>query len=82
MELQLARQSLKDDAKKMPKLPLEDIVKKHEHGECVFYFSGSNPHKDMLAMLASLEKKGYRVCLFEVKISTDAKDFLYALHFI
>nr|WP_104752169.1 HP0268 family nuclease [Helicobacter baculiformis] len=82
MELHLAKQSKKHASKSL-KVRLEDLLAKyHHHDEHIFYFAPSNTHKDMLAAVTSLEKQGYKAYLSEVRISTDDKDFIYALHII
>ncbi|GMB96049.1 HP0268 family nuclease [Helicobacter sp. NHP22-001] len=80
MELRLAKMDRKQS--KTPSLSLEELHQKYLKNEHIFYFAPTNPHKDMLATVAFLEKKNCRVHLSQVQVSSDEKDFIYQMHII
>lgn len=81
MELQIAKADIKD--KKSPaKITLDEVKKQYGEGKHIFYFDGSNPHKDMQKAKTTLEKANLRVKLNEVRYGLDANNYIYEIHII
>lgn len=81
MELQIAKTDIKDK-KPQTKISLEEIKNQYEAGKHIFYFDGSNAHKDMQKAKNTLEKSNLRVKLNEVRYGLDANNYIYEIHII
>ncbi len=78
MELLLAREELKDKAKKIQLEKVQSELK--ELGEKIFYFDRDNSHKDMMALVDALENDGLNVNFREVRYGLGDEEYLYEVH--
>ena len=75
MELLLARQELKDKPKKVQLKKVQE-----ELGEKIFYFDRDNSHKDMMALVDTLENDGLNVNFREIKYGLGEEEYMYEVH--
>lgn len=78
MELLFARNELNEKPKKVQ---LEKIIDElQKNGEKIFYFDRDNSHKDMMALVDSLEDEGYNVYFREVRYGLADEEYMYEVH--
>lgn len=78
MELLFARNELNEKPKKVQlEKILEELSKVKEK---IFYFDKDNSHKDMMALVDSLEEAGYNVYFREVKYGLADDEYMYEVH--
>ena len=78
MELLFARNELNDKPKKVQLEKIkEDLAKVKDK---IFYFDRDNSHKDMMALVDSLEEEGYNVYFREIKYGLADEEYMYELH--
>lgn len=84
MELKLAKQNLNNAKSKAShtKITLEEILKKAQEGQHIFYFDKENTHKDMQKAKAFFEKAKHSAYLNEVRYGLDESSYIYELHVI
>jgi hypothetical protein len=78
MELLFARNELTEKPKKVK---IEKIIEElKELGEKIFYFDKENSHKDMMALVDTLEGEGYNVYFREVRYGLADEEYMYEVH--
>ncbi len=78
MELLLARTELTEKPKKVQiEKVKEELLKDTQK---IFYFDKDNSHKDMMALVDSLEKDGLNVYFREVKYGLAEEEYMYEVH--
>ncbi len=78
MELLFARNELNDKPKKVQLEKIkEDLAKVKDK---IFYFDRDNSHKDMMALVDSLEEEGYNVYFREIKYGLADEEYMYEVH--
>lgn len=78
MEVLLARKELTEKPKKVQLSKLIEQLK--EAGEKIFYFDKDNSHKDMMALVDSLEEEGFNVYFREVRYGLADDEYMYEVH--
>lgn len=78
MELLFARNDLNEKPKKVQLDKIKEDLKKD--GEKIFYFDRDNSHKDMMALVDSLEEDGYNVYFREIKYGLADDEYMYEVH--
>ncbi|TLP38357.1 HP0268 family nuclease [Arcobacter arenosus] len=78
MELLLARNELSEKPKKVQLDKVKEELK--NLGEKIFYFDKDNSHKDMMALVDSLEDEGFNVYFREVKYGLADDEYMYEVH--
>jgi len=78
MELLFARTELSEKPKKVQLDKIKEDLKKD--GEKIFYFDRDNSHKDMMALVDSLENEGVNVYFREVKYGLADEEYMYKDH--
>jgi len=78
MELLFARTELSEKPKKVQLDKIKEDLKKD--GEKIFYFDRDNSHKDMMALVDSLEDEGVNVYFREVKYGLADDEYMYEVH--
>ena len=78
MEVLLARKELTEKPKKVQLAKLIEQLK--EAGEKIFYFDKDNSHKDMMALVDSLEDEGFNVYFREVRYGLADDEYMYEVH--
>lgn len=77
MELLYARNELSEKPKVLLDKIKEDLKK---DGEKIFYFDRDNSHKDMMALVDTLEDEGFNVYFREVKYGLADEEYMYEVH--
>ena len=78
MELLFARNELNEKPKKVK---IEKIIEElKELGEKIFYFDKDNSHKDMMALVDTLENEGFNVYFREVRYGLADDEYMYEVH--
>ena len=78
MELLFARNELNDKPKKVQLEKIkEDLAKVKDK---IFYFDRDNSHKDMMALVDSLEEEGFNVYFREIKYGLADEEYMYEVH--
>lgn len=78
MELLLARNELNEKPKKLQIEKIKEELKKD--AQKIFYFDRDNSHKDMMALVETLEKDGFNVYFREVKYGLADDEYMYEVH--
>jgi len=78
MELLFARNELSEKPKKVQLDKIKEDLKKD--GEKIFYFDRDNSHKDMMALVDTLEDEGFNVYFREVKYGLADDEYMYEVH--
>ena len=78
MELLIARNELNEKPKKVQLEKIKDELKKE--GQKIFYFDRDNSHKDMMALVESLEKEGFNIYFREIKFGLADDEYMYEVH--
>ncbi|MDX4069505.1 HP0268 family nuclease [Aliarcobacter skirrowii] len=78
MELLLARNELNEKPKKVQLEKIKDELKKE--AQKIFYFDRDNSHKDMMALVESLEKEGFNIYFREIKYGLADDEYMYEVH--
>ncbi|NLN13753.1 MAG: hypothetical protein GX169_06060 [Arcobacter skirrowii] len=78
MELLLARNELNEKPKKVQLDKIKDELKKE--AQKIFYFDRDNSHKDMKALVESLEKEGFNIYFREIKYGLADDEYMYEVH--
>ncbi len=78
MELLFARNELTEKPKKVQLDKIKEDLKKD--GEKIFYFDRDNSHKDMMALVDTLEDEGFNVYFREVKYGLADDEYMYEVH--
>jgi hypothetical protein len=78
MELLYARNELTEKPKKVQLDKIKEDLKKD--GEKIFYFDRDNSHKDMMALVDTLEDEGFNVYFREVKYGLADDEYMYEVH--
>ncbi|XPV69014.1 MAG: HP0268 family nuclease [Halarcobacter sp.] len=78
MELLYARNELSEKPKKVLLDKIKEDLKKD--GEKIFYFDRDNSHKDMMALVDTLEDEGFNVYFREVKYGLADEEYMYEVH--
>jgi hypothetical protein len=78
MELLFARNELNEKPKKVQLEKIIDELNKIK--EKIFYFDRDNSHKDMMALVDSLESAGFNVYFREVKYGLADDEYMYEVH--
>lgn len=78
MELLLARNELNEKPKKVQLDKIKDELKKEP--QKIFYFDRDNSHKDMMALVESLEKEGFNIYFREIKYGLADDEYMYEVH--
>ncbi|AXX85560.1 hypothetical protein CRU86_05880 [Aliarcobacter skirrowii] len=78
MELLLARNELNEKPKKVQLDKIKDELKKE--AQKIFYFDRDNSHKDMMALVESLEKEGFNIYFREIKYGLADDEYMYEVH--
>lgn len=78
MELLFARNELDEKPKKVKLEKIKDELK--QSGEKIFYFDKENSHKDMMALVDSLEDEGFNVYFREVRYGLADDEYMYEVH--
>lgn len=78
MEVLLARKELTEKPKKVQLDKLIEQLK--EAGEKIFYFDKDNSHKDMMALVDTLEAEGFNVYFREVRYGLADDEYMYEVH--
>ena len=78
MELLLARNELNEKPKKVQLDKIKDELKKE--AQKIFYFDRDNLHKDMMALVESLEKEGFNIYFREIKYGLADDEYMYEVH--
>lgn len=78
MELLFARNELTEKPKKVQLDKIKEELTKEESK--IFYFDRDNSHKDMMALVDSLEEAGYNVYFREVKYGLADEEYMYEVH--
>jgi hypothetical protein len=78
MDILIARDNID---KKPKKLSLTKIKKQLKEAEQkIFYFDKDNSHKNMMALVDSIEVDDYNVYFKEVKYGLGDQEYIYELH--
>lgn len=78
MELLIARTELTEKPKKVQLDKIKEDLQKD--GEKIFYFDRDNSHKDMMALVDTLEEDGFNVYFREVKYGLADEEYMYEVH--
>ncbi len=78
MELLFARNELTEKPKKVQLDKIKDELK--VDGEKIFYFDRDNSHKDMMALVDTLEEDGFNVYFREVRYGLADEEYMYEVH--
>lgn len=78
MELLFARNELNEKPKKVQLEKIKDDLKKD--GQKIFYFDRDNSHKDMMALVDSLEADNFNVYFREIKYGLSDDEYMYEVH--
>ncbi|RXJ56417.1 HP0268 family nuclease [Candidatus Marinarcus aquaticus] len=78
MDVLLARKELTEKPKKVQLDKLIEQLK--EAGEKIFYFDKDNSHKDMMALVDTLEAEGFNVYFREVRYGLADDEYMYEVH--
>ena len=78
MELLFARNELNEKPKKVQLDKIKDDLKKD--GQKIFYFDRDNSHKDMMALVDSLEADNFNVYFREIKYGLADDEYMYEVH--
>ncbi len=78
MELLFARNELNEKPKKVQLEKIKDDLKKD--GQKIFYFDRDNSHKDMMALVDSLEADNFNVYFREIKYGLADDEYMYEVH--
>ncbi|AXK49611.1 hypothetical protein CRU87_04070 [Aliarcobacter trophiarum LMG 25534] len=78
MELLIARNELNEKPKKVQLEKIKDELKKDT--QKIFYFDRDNSHKDMMALVESLEKEGFNIYFREIKFGLADDEYMYEVH--
>jgi len=78
MELLLARTELNEKPKKVQLEKINEELKKD--GQKIFYFDRDNSHKDMMALVDTLESNGLNVYFREIKYGLADDEYMYEVH--
>lgn len=78
MELLFARNELSEKPKKVQLDKIKEELK--NEGEKIFYFDRDNSHKDMMALVDTLEEDGYNVYFREVRYGLADEEYMYEVH--
>ena len=78
MELLLARNELNEKPKKVQLDKIKDELK--IEAQKIFYFDRDNSHKDMMALVESLEKEGFNIYFREIKYGLADDEYMYEVH--
>ncbi|MCT7518821.1 HP0268 family nuclease [Aliarcobacter cryaerophilus] len=78
MELLIARNELNEKPKKVQLEKIKDELKKE--GQKIFYFDRDNSHKDMMALVETLEKEGFNIYFREIKFGLADDEYMYEVH--
>ena len=78
MELLFARNELNEKPKKVQLDKIKEDLKKD--GQKIFYFDRDNSHKDMMALVDTLESNGLNVYFREIKYGLADDEYMYEVH--
>ena len=78
MELLFARNELNDKPKKVKFEKIQEELK--ELGEKIYYFDRDNSHKDMMALVDSIEDEGFNVYFREIRYGLADEEYMYEVH--
>jgi len=78
MELLFARNELNEKAKKVQLDKIKEDLSKD--GQRIFYFDRDNSHKDMMALVDTLEADGYNVYFREIRYGLADEEYMYEVH--
>jgi hypothetical protein len=78
MDILIARENIGDKPKKMSLTKIKTELKELE--QKIFYFDKDNSHKNMMALVDSIEADGYNAYFKEVKYGMSDDEYMYELH--
>ena len=78
MDILLARNEIHEKPKKISLAKIKDELK--ETTGKIYYFDRENSHKNMMALVESLEALGYNVNFREIKYGLADEEYMYELH--
>lgn len=78
MDILLARADIQEKPKKISLTKIKDELK--ETTGKIYYFDRENSHKNMMALVDSLETCGYNINFREIKYGLGDEEYMYELH--
>jgi hypothetical protein len=78
MDILLARNEIQEKPKKISLTKIKQQLK--DSTGKIYYFDRDNSHKNMMALVESLETSGYNVNFREIKYGLGDEEYMYELH--
>jgi len=78
MDILIARENITDKPTKISLTKIKEELKENE--QQIFYFDRDNSHKNMMALVDSIEADGYNAYFKEVKYGLGDEEYMYELH--
>jgi hypothetical protein len=78
MDILLSRNEIHEKPKKISLAKIKEELK--ETTGKIYYFDRDNSHKNMMALVESLESAGYNVSFREIKYGLGDDEYMYELH--
>ncbi|MFZ9659940.1 MAG: HP0268 family nuclease [Arcobacteraceae bacterium] len=78
MDILLARNEIQEKPKKISLTKIKEELK--DSTGKIYYFDRDNSHKNMMALVESLETSGYNVNFREIKYGLGDEEYMYELH--